>query len=54
MLLGMFDPRVKKEPEVQYFEPASTFKLLEMAGGNYEMTRQSNMEVMTALATKVC
>lgn len=51
---GMFDPRVKKEKEVKYYEPAGTFALLQMAGGNYDMTRQSPMDVMTALATKVC
>lgn len=50
---GLFDPRVKKEKEVKYYEPASTFALLEMAGGSYDMTRQSPMDVMTALATKV-
>ena len=50
---GMFDPRIKKEKETKYFEPASTYALLNMAGGNYDMTRDSPMDVMTALATRV-
>ena len=50
---GLFDPRVKKEKEVKYYEPLSTFELLHKAGGNYDMTRQSPMDVMTALATRV-
>ena len=53
MAQGLFDPRMKKEKESKYYEPASTFALLHMAGGNYDMTRQSNMDVMTALATRV-
>lgn len=50
---GMFKPRVKKEKEQKYYEPKSTFELLELAGGNYQMTRNSPMEVMSALAVRV-
>ncbi len=46
--------QVRKQKEQKYYEPASTFALLQMAGGNYDMTRQGTMDVMTALATKVC
>jgi hypothetical protein len=53
MAQGLFDERKRKEVPVKTYTPASTFALLHMAGGNYHMTRQSPMEVMTNLAYTV-
>ncbi len=50
---GLFGERVRKMEEPKSYTEAETWELLEMAGGNYQMTRNSSMEIMSNLAQRV-